>query len=136
MAITYAQETGLTAEEYIACVGQTTLGASRPLGNVERVQAMIDESDLVVTARAEDGTLLGLSRTITDWHWVAYCMDLAVVETQQGSGIGKALLDTTAKVLGPGVAIALLPLPGVEGFYRHIGMSDYPAFWRKREDKS
>ena len=77
MAITYAQETGLTAEEYIACVGQTTLGASRPLGNVERVQAMIDESDLVVTARAEDGTLLGLSRTITDWHWVAYCMDLA-----------------------------------------------------------
>ena len=89
MAITYAQETGLTAEEYIACVGQTTLGASRPLGNVERVQAMIDESDLVVTARAEDGTLLGLSRTITDWHWVAYCMDLAVVETQQGGGIGK-----------------------------------------------
>lgn len=133
MTITFAQETGLTAEEYIACVGQTTLGASRPLANAERVQAMLDESDLVVTARTSDGTLLGLARTITDWHWVAYCMDLAVVETQQGSGIGKALLDETARILGPGVGIALLPLPGVEGFYRHIGMADHPAFWRKRE---
>jgi Acetyltransferase (GNAT) family. len=133
MTITFAQETGVTAEEYIACVGQTTLGASRPLANAERVQAMLDESDLVVTARTSDGTLLGLARTITDWHWVAYCMDLAVVETQQGSGIGKALLDETARILGPGVGIALLPLPGVEGFYRHIGMADHPAFWRKRE---
>lgn len=133
MTIIYAQETGLTAEEYIACVEQTTLGASRPLNNPERIQAMIDESNLVVTARAEDGTLLGLARTLTDWHWVAYCMDLAVVETRQGGGIGKALLDETARVLGPGVGIALLPLPGVEGFYRHIGMTDYPAFWRKRE---
>ncbi len=133
MTITFAQETGLTAEEYIACVGQTTLGASRPLASAERVQDMLDESDLVVTARTSDGTLLGLARTITDWHWVAYCMDLAVVETQQGSGIGKALLDETARILGPGVGIALLPLPGVEGFYRHIGMADHPALWRKRE---
>jgi len=136
MAVTYAREEGLTAAEYIACVGQTTLGAGRPIGNPERVQAMIDESDLVVTARNGDGVLIGLSRTITDWHWVAYCMDLAVVEGQQGGGVGKALLDETARILGPRVGLALLPLPGVEGFYRHIGMTDYPAFWRKREDPS
>ncbi len=102
MAIRYQREEGLAAAEYIACVGQTTLGAGRPIGNPERVQAMIDESDLVVTARNADGLLVGLSRTITDWHWVAYCMDLAVVEGQQGGGVGKALLDETVRILGKG----------------------------------
>ena len=136
MSIVYAQETGLTAEEYIACVGKTKLGASRPLGNAARIQAMIDASDLLVSARNEEGSLLGLSRTITDWHWVAYCMDLAVVENQQGGGVGKALLTETIRILGPGVGMALLPLPGVESFYSRFGMSEYPAFWHKREDRT
>ena len=32
MPITYAQEQTLTAADYIACVGRTTLGPARPLG--------------------------------------------------------------------------------------------------------
>lgn len=136
MTITYRREQDLSAAEYIACVGQTTLGASRPLGNAARVQAMIEGSDLIVTARDAEGTLLGLSRTLTDWDWVAYCADLAVVEGRQGAGIGKALLEETAAILGPRVGLALLPLPGAEGFYRRIGMTEYPAFWRSREDRA
>lgn len=135
MTIRYAREQGLTAADYIACVGQTALGASRPLGNPGRIQTMIDASDLLVTARDADGTLLGLSRTLTDWNWVAYCADLAVIEGRQGAGIGKALLEETAAILGPKVGLSLLPLPGAEGFYRRIGMAEYPAFWRAREDR-
>ncbi|WP_193335396.1 hypothetical protein [Devosia beringensis] len=61
MSLICAQESGLTAEEYIACVGQSALGPTRPLGNTERVQAMLDNSNLVVTARDEGGRLVGWS---------------------------------------------------------------------------
>src|SRR5690554_3266910 len=134
--ITYARESGITAADYSACVGATTLGANRPLGNPERPQAMLDNSDLLVTARGEQGELLGLFRAITDWHWVCYCIDLAVIEGQQGKHIGQTLLDTATALLGPRVGIVLLSKPDAEGFYRHIGMTEpMAAFMRPRTDR-
>ncbi|WP_224702796.1 GNAT family N-acetyltransferase [Devosia aquimaris] len=135
--ITYAREDGLTAADYIACVGATSLGQGRPLANTDRIQAMLDNADLVVTARDADGSLLGLFRAVTDWHWVCYCIDLAVVEGHQGKHIGQTLLDTAAALLGPKVSIVLLSKPNAEGFYRHIGMVEpMAAFMRPRTDRS
>ena len=135
--ITYAREDGLTAADYIACVGATSLGQGRPLANTDRIQAMLDNADLVVTARDADGSLLGLFRAVTDWHWVCYCIDLAVVEGQQGKHIGQTLLDTATALLGPKVSIVLLSKPNAEGFYRHIGMVEpTAAFMRPRTDRS
>ena len=137
MDIVCAQETGLTAQEYIACVGQSALGPTRPLGNVERVQAYIDNSNLVITARDAGGTLVGLFRGMTDWNWVCYCADLAVAESHQGQGIGKLLMDKAAEIQGPGVAIALLSLPGAEGFYQKVGFAQTSsAFFRDRADRT
>lgn len=135
--ITYAREDRLTAADYIACVGATTLGQGRPLANPDRVQAMLDNTDLLVTARAADGSLLGLFRAVTDWHWACYCIDLAVIEGQQGKHIGQTLLDIAADLLGPKVSIVLLSKPDAEGFYRHIGMAEpMAAFMRPRTDRS
>ena len=137
MSIICTQETGLTAEEYIACVGQSTLGPTRPLGNTERVQAMLDNSNLVVTARDEAGRLIGLMRATTDWNWVCYCADMAVVEASQGNGIGKTMMDKAAEILGPGVSIILLALPGAEGFYQKIGLTQTGAgFYRERTHRT
>ena len=137
MAIICAQETGLTAEEYIACVGQSTLGPTRPLGNGERVQAYLDSSNLIVTARNADGRLVGLFRGMTDWHWVCYCADLAVAESHQGQGIGRQLMDKAAEILGPGCTIVLLSLPGAEGFYQRIGLTQSSAaFYRDRTNRT
>lgn len=137
MPIAYAQEQTLTAAEYIACLGRTTLGPARPLQNPTRIQAILDKSDLVITARDDSGTLLGLFRGITDWDWICYCADLAVVEGQQGKGIGKSLMDKAADILGPRVAITLLAKPQAEGFYRAIGMTQpMSAFFRPRTDRS
>jgi len=132
-----AQETGLTAEEYIACVGQSALGAARPLGNTERVQAMLDNSNLVITARDENGRLVGLSRSITDWNWNCYCADMAVVESSQGQDIGKTLMDKASEILGPGVSIIVLALPGAEGFYSKLGLTHTDAgFYRDRTHRT
>ena len=137
MAIICAQETGLTAEEYIACVGQSTLGPTRPLGNGERVQAYLDSSNLIVTARNAAGRLVGLFRGMTDWHWVCYCADLAVAESHQGQGIGRQLMDKAAEILGPGCTIVLLSLPGAEGFYQKIGLTQSSAaFYRDRTNRT
>lgn len=137
MSIICAQETGLTAEEYIACVGQSTLGPTRPLSNTERVQAYLDNSNIVVTARDAGGTLVGLFRGMTDWSWICYCADMAVVESHQGQGIGALLMDKAAEVVGPGVTITLLALPGAEGFYQKIGMTQTSAaFYRDRTHRT
>jgi GNAT superfamily N-acetyltransferase len=137
MTIICAQETGLTAEEYIACVGQSALGPTRPLGNTERVQAMLDNSNLTITARDDSGRLVGLFRGMTDWNWVSYCADMAVVESSQGQGIGKLLMDKAAEIQGPGVSIILLALPGAEGFYKAIGLTQTEAgFYRDRTHRT
>ncbi|MDB5527890.1 MAG: Protein export cytoplasm protein SecA ATPase helicase [Devosia sp.] len=137
MAIFYAQETGLTAEEYIECVSQSELGSIRPIGNPERVQAYLENSNLVITARNKNGTLVGLFRGTTDWHWVCYCADLAVAETHQGQGIGKALMDKATEILGLGVTVTLLSVPGAEAFYQKIGMKQTSAaFYRDRTNRS
>lgn len=137
MSIICAQETGLTAEEYVACVGQSALGPTRPLGNTERVQAMLDNSNLVVTARDDSGRLVGLFRGMTDWNWICYCADMAVVETSQGKGIGRILMDKATEILGPGCTIALLALPGAEGFYKAIGLTQTSAaFYRDRTHRT
>lgn len=137
MTIICAQETGLTAEEYVGCVGQSTLGPVRPLANAERLQAMLDNSNLVVTARTAEGTLDGLFRAMTDWNWVCYCADLAVAESHQRQGIGQTLMDTAARILGPGVSIVLLAPPGAEGFYTTIGLTRTDAgFYRDRTHRT
>ncbi len=137
MSIICAQETGLTAEEYIACVGQSALGPTRPLGNTERVQAYLDSSNLVVTARDDGGRLVGLFRAMTDWNWVCYCADMAVAEANQGQGIGRLMMDKAAEILGPGVSIILLALPGAEGFYKAIGLTQTDAgFYRDRTHRT
>lgn len=137
MSIICAQETGLTAEEYIGCVGQSTLGPVRPLANAQRLEAMLENSNLVVTARTAEGTLVGIFRAMTDWNWVCYCADLAVADTHQRQGIGKALMNKASEILGPGCSITLLAMPGSEDFYRSIGMAATPsAFYRDRTNRT
>lgn len=130
--IIFANEPNLTAAEFIGCVSKSLLGPHRPLDDPSRVQAMINAADLVITARDERRRLVGLCRCITDWCWVAYCSDLAVVEECQGKGVGRSLLNEAVRVLGPNVGLALLSLPTAETFYRSYGMAPELGFWLDR----
>ena len=112
----YARDADLTVGEYVDVVGNSTLGTTRPLGDRERVAAMLAGADLLVTARI-DGRCVGLARCLTDFAWVAYCGDLAVHNDFQGRGIGKGLLRQCREELGEGVGIALLSVPEAVSFY-------------------
>lgn len=120
MAVVYARETALPVDDYIDVVGNSTLGATRPIGDRERIAAMIEGANLIVSARI-DGRCVGLARCLTDFAWVAYCGDLAVHDAFQGRGIGKGLLEACRAILGDGVGMALLSAPEAVGFYDRHG---------------
>jgi len=117
--IVYARDPRLTVDEYIDVVGHSDLGATRPIGDRERVARMIADANLVVTARL-DGRCIGLSRCITDFAWTAYCCDLAVHGDFQSRGIGRQLLQASKDVLGEEVGLALFSMPGAVPFYDRL----------------
>lgn len=134
--VVYAQEQNLPVDDYVAVIGETYMRGNRPVGDPARVAEMLAGSNFIVTARDSDGSILGLARCMNDGAWVCYCADLAVRESHQGKGIGKALLGKLAELLGPRVGIALIAYPEAASFYRRAGLDEYPAFFLERADAS
>jgi GNAT superfamily N-acetyltransferase len=134
--ISYQREHHLVAAEYIACVGRTTLGAGRPLSNSQRVQTMLDGANFIVTARDENGALIGLARCMNDGAWICFCADLAVRDSHQGQGVGRAIIEKCRELLGPSIGFILASEPSAETFYERAGMKRYAAFFHPRIDVS
>jgi len=134
MSIVYAQEQSLSVEDYAAVIAETTMRDRRPLANRERIARMLAGSNLIVTARDNGGSILGLARCMSDTAWICYCSDLAVKESAQGRGIGRGLLDKCAELLGPGVGLVLVSYPESASFYDRIGMEPAQAHYRARTD--
>jgi len=118
--IVYAREQGLSVEDYVSVVSETTLGPSRPLGNRERIAEMLANANIILTAR-EDGRCVGLARGLTDFAWVCFLGDLAVRKGMQGRGVGTALLRTLREVLGDRVAISLNAAHEAVSYYDQVG---------------
>lgn len=136
MAIVYAREASLSADEYIAVLSATTMRAKRPLANRERIAAMLAGANIIVTAR-ENGVLVGLARCLSDGAWVCYCAELAVREDQQGKGVGRGILEHCYELLGPGMGLILAAEPEAVAFYERIGMDRVQhAFFHPRTDRS
>lgn len=89
---------------------------------------MLKNANLTITAW--DGeTLVGISRSLTDFAYVAYLADLAVDQEHQRSGIGKQLIEETKARLGPECMIVLLAAPKANEYYEHIGFEHNPRAW-------
>jgi GNAT superfamily N-acetyltransferase len=132
----YAREQDLDVTEFSRVLDESGLGATRPLGDPARLQAMMKGAGLIVTARLDrpDRRLVGVSRTITDFSWCAYLAELAVSRSAHGLGVGRGLLGETRRLLGPQVTLILTSMPDVTGFYERAEMTRVPdTFWYKRQ---
>jgi len=130
--VLYASEPALDIAEFRRVLVESGLGETRPVDDEARLQTMLANANLVLTARLDrpDRKLVGVARAITDFSWVCYLAELAVTRAAQGLGVGKGLMDEAQRQLGPSVAISLLSMPDAVGFYERIGMTRMSdAFW-------
>lgn len=126
--ITYKIGGDLDLDQTIELYRASTLAERRPVGDRDCMREMIERADLIVTAW--DGErLVGISRTLTDFCYVAYLADLAVDQAYQRQGIGRALIDRTQAALGEKAIIVLLAAPAAESYYPHVGFTHHPQAW-------
>jgi predicted N-acetyltransferase YhbS len=126
--IEYAIGGALTAEEFIAVLRQSGLAERRPVHDRTCIEGMLAHANLIATARL-DGVLVGISRSVTDFHYSCYLSDLAVDAAVQKRGIGKRLIEITREQLGPFCKIILLSAPAAVEYYPKLGFERHPQAW-------
>lgn len=128
MEINFSVEPNLQADEFQSILILSTLAERRPTQDLARLDMMLRQADLIVTARLE-GRLIGISRAITDFSYCCYLSDLAVDVRYQHRGIGKRLIRETHIAAGMNTALILIAAPAAEGYYPKIGMKHVASCW-------
>jgi predicted N-acetyltransferase YhbS len=118
----------LDLDHVLAVYRESGLGERRPVDNRQRMADMVRHANLVVVARDDDGRLIGIARSVSDFSYVTYLSDIAVVREHQGTGVGRALIDATRKE-APTAKIVLLSAPAATEYYPHIGFTAHNSAW-------
>lgn len=128
MTIEYRVNAPVSTDQFIDVLKRSTLAERRPVHDRACIEGMLAEASLMVTAW--DGeTLVGISRSLTDFVYVCYLADLAVDEAYQRMGIGRALVARTQDALGARVMIVLLAAPAAADYYGKIGFTRHDRCW-------
>lgn len=99
-------------------------GINRPTSEKDRITKMYANSNLVVTAWVDD-ELVGIARSLCDFHYVCYLSDLAVSKAYQKKGIGKKLIKITKEKIGDQSMLLLLSAPSAVDYYPKIGLENF-----------
>lgn len=123
MQINYAIEKNLNTEEFIKVLYDSGLAERRPVNDKERIETMLKNSNLILTARVE-GKLIGVARSISDFGYATYLSDLAISKEYQTLGVGKELIRQTKRAAIKAKLI-LLAAPAAIEYYPKIGMKQH-----------
>jgi ribosomal protein S18 acetylase RimI-like enzyme len=97
--------------------------------DVETLEHALRGSHLVLTARDDQGELVGLARTVSDGTVICYLQDLLVQRSRQGQGIGRALMERVlAEYPTCRQVVLMTDADGPAEFYRSLGfqaMAEY-----------
>ena len=107
----------------------------RPVDDLECMKGMIENSNLVVSAWDGD-KLIGIARSMTDFHYACYLSDLAVDVHYQRCGVGKALQVRTQEQLSPKCKLILIAAPDANTYYEHMGFDNNPRCWVLERSKA
>ena len=128
MSIEYRDNAQITVEVAIDLYKRSTLGERRPVDRPEIFEGMLENASLTISAWHGD-RIVGISRTLTDFTYVAYLADLAVDIDFQRQGIGKQLIEETNHRLGRECMIVLLAAPKANDYYPKLGFEHNPRAW-------
>lgn len=126
MELTYTTKKPVSVESYVDLISTTTLKDRRPLNDYERIEQMLKNASLTVTAW-DGNELVGIARCVTDFAYCCYVSDLAVRGNYQKKGIGKKLLQITKDNIHNNAKIILLAAPHAEEYYPHVGFEKHNA---------
>jgi predicted N-acetyltransferase YhbS len=132
MKIEYKINHPITAKQFCDLLSQTSLGERRPLSDATTIQGMLDNTNLLVTAWQKNN-LVGIARSVTDFHYCCYLSDLAVDENIQTQGIGKMLIRLTKQQLKVKCNLILLAAPLAQEYYPKIGFEQHHSTWILRD---
>ena len=126
------REERLTPEAYIDFLRHTDLGSQYPKERFEsRIATLVEKASISLTARDEQGRLIGVCFGITDFAYWLFVTDLGVVREWTGRGVGKALVRRLHALAGGSLAgggedniiMYTCANENAVGFYEKLGMT-------------
>lgn len=134
MDIEYKVNIPISTEQFINLLETSTLAERRPVDDKACMEGMITHSNLIVSAWC-GSKLIGIARSMTDFHYACYLSDLAVDANYQKMGIGRQLQSMTQQKLGPRCKVILIAAPAANEYYKHIGFTENDRCWVLERDR-
>ena len=115
----------LSAKEYIDFLKRTDLGSQYPKERFEeRIGRLLENVNVSLAARNEEGRLIGILLGLTDFAYWLYVTDLGVDRDYERRGIGRRLLKEAHEAAGgeKDIAVYLIANENAVPFYEKCGM--------------
>jgi len=119
--VSYRVGNDLDLDAFVDVYRDSTLGERRPVDDRDRMQQMLERANLVVSAW-DEGRLIGVARSISDFTYATYLSDIAVRLAYQRQGIGRELIRRT-QAEGGRATVFLFAAPKAVDYYPRIGFS-------------
>ena len=118
----------ISVVQFVDVLERSTLAERRPVQDTQCMRGMVANADILITAW-DEGLLVGVARSVTDFHYVCYLSDLAVDSDYQRRGIGRQLIRLTREQLERECSIILLAAPAANKYYAQIGFQQNRRCW-------
>ena len=132
--IDYRDNENLSFEEYYDFLKRSDLGSQYPQERFEeRIIKLLNNRSVSITARNEEGKLIGIAFGITDFVYFLFVTDLGVDRSYVNQGIGRELLARLQEAVGGEDEITVVTIANENaiGFYEKCGyVSESCLFWK------
>ncbi|MBQ8313434.1 MAG: GNAT family N-acetyltransferase [Clostridia bacterium] len=120
------QQERITPEAYISFLARTDLGSQYPRERFEeRIAKLVQNVSISLTARTDEGELIGVCFGITDFAYWLFITDLGIDRRYVRQGIGKQLMQRALDIAGGEKDIIMYTCANENAveFYQKQGMS-------------
>ncbi|GAA6133609.1 GNAT family N-acetyltransferase [Oceaniserpentilla sp. 4NH20-0058] len=128
MNIQYKINALISVDQFSNLLKASSLSKRRPIDDETCLKGMLENSNLCISAW-HNNQLVGIARCMTDFHYACYLSDLAVDESFQNQGIGKALQVKVQQQLNDKCKLILISAPAANDYYQHIGFTNNERCW-------
>ncbi len=132
--IDYQENENLSFEEYYDFLKRSDLGSQYPKERFEeRIRKLLTTRSVAVTARNDEGVLIGVVFGITDFVYFLFVTDLGVDRSYAKRGIGSELLVRIREMVGgeDDITVVTVAHETAMGFYEKCGyISEDCLFWK------